>query len=41
VLDNQSKITQPISDEIETADHDGQPPYLKDKGHQDNAAMKA
>ena len=41
VLGNQGKITQPISDEIEAADHDGQPPCLKDKRHQDNAAMKA
>jgi len=41
VLGNQGKITQPSPNEIEAAYHDGQPPYLKDKGHQDNAAMKA
>ena len=41
MLGNTNKVFQPISDEIEAAYHDGQPPYLKDKGHQDNEAMKA
>ena len=41
LLGNQVKISQPIPDEIEAADHYGKPPCLEDKGQQDNNAMKA
>ena len=41
VLCHINKVTQPIPDGTEAADHDGKPPCLEDKGQQDNAAMKA
>ena len=41
VLGHNNQVTQPIPYEMGATDHDGQPPYLEDKGQQDNAAMKA